>query len=200
MPSCARLARAHRTTSSHDRGLDMNSGETLAGLLVQVSTIIGVHAAIWWPRKLKPGTAAARAFRAARIAAACLTLGFLLIIASTGLPFEGTPLQRLLLIASLGTAPLMPLSSVALSLERGRRVRALYSTYFTMVLTSALTWVCIVRALLLFANPYGIPYQLWQIACTLGALVLCATAVVALLEIYAALHQPRVLDEGSSAE
>lgn len=169
----------------------MNSGETLVGLLVQISTIIGVHAAIWWPRKLKPGSAAARAFRAARIAAACITLGFVLIVASTGLPFEGTPLQRFLMIASLGTAPLMPLSSVALSLERGRRLRALYSTYITMLLTSALAWVCIVRALLLLAYPY----QPWQIACTLGALLLCAAAVVALLEIYATIRQPQALEK-----
>lgn len=166
----------------------MNTNETLAALLIQLSTIIGVQAAIWWPRQIKPGTATARAYRALRIAAVCLSASFLLIIATTGLPFEGSLPQRLILAASLGTLPLTPLSSIALSLEHGRRVRALYAAYAALLLAAALTWFCILRALYFLVVPIAAP---WQAGCILGALLLCAIAVVCILEVYTSIRRPK---------
>ena len=163
----------------------MNGGELWAALLVQASTIIGVQVAIWWPRAVKAGMAA-HALRALRVAAACLMAGFALALATTGLPFEGVPVQRVLLAAMLGTMPLLPLSSAAFALEHGRRLRALIGAYGALFFAAALTWFCIFRLLFLLV----FPAPRWQIACILGALVLCVGAVTAILEVYAAIRQP----------
>lgn len=168
----------------------MNRGELWAALLVQASTIIGVQIAIWWPRAVKAGTAAAHALRALRVAAACLVVAFTLALATTGLPFEGLPLQRVLLAAMLGTMPLLPLSSAAFALEHGRRLRALLGAYGAMIFAAALTWFCIFRLLYLLVSPA----PRWQIACIVGALALCAVAVTAILELYAAIRQPSPLE------
>ena len=168
----------------------MNSSEEIVALLIQISTVVGVQVAIWWPRKVKVGTATAHAFRALRIASGCLMLGFALLIATTGLPLlppETTLLQQIIFGATLGTVPLTPLSSVALSLERGRRFRALFSTYGALLFAAVLAWLCLIRGLV-FLN---MPGQPWQAVCIAIALLSCAIAMVFIMEVYTAIRQPK---------
>lgn len=167
--------------------MSMDNGEILATALIQVSTVIGVLATIWWPRKVKAGSAQARAFRALRIAAACLLAGYALIIAALGVPPVGdTPLQKALAAALLGTVPLTPLSSAALAIERGRRLRALLSCYGALLFAAALAWVGIIGMLLALLQHA----PLWRSALIVAGTLCCGAGVTFIMEIYATVRRP----------
>jgi hypothetical protein len=165
----------------------MDNGEFLATLLIQISTVVGVLVSIWWPRKVEAGSVRARAFRSLRLAATCLVASYLLLLAALGLPPVGdTALQRVLLAAMLGTVPLTPLSSAALAIERGRRVRALFSCYGALLFAAALAWICAISALTLL----GQEAPLWRLACLAAAAGSCGAGVVLIMELYALLRRP----------
>lgn len=163
----------------------MNTGETLVTILVQISTIIGVQVSIWWPRNVPAGSPQARAYRAIKSASACLAIGYVLFIVLIGLPRE---LFSFLLLASIGTVPQTPLSSIALSLDRGRRLRALYSSYCAVLFAATLTWACIYQALLILPPPGG---PRWQQSLVVAATLLCAAGTAFIMEAYATIRQPR---------
>ncbi|HWE62625.1 MAG TPA: hypothetical protein VHB98_13005 [Chloroflexota bacterium] len=165
----------------------MDTGEALARLLIQISTVVGVLVSIWWPRKLEAGSPRARAFRALRYAAICLSAGYILIVIDLDLPGETTLWQKILFIAMLGTLPLSPLSSAALALEHGRRLRALYSSYGALLFAAALTWTCIIRMLFMLLSHA----PLWQAARVVAAILGAGAGVVFIMELYAIVRRPR---------
>jgi hypothetical protein len=164
----------------------MDTGDVLATLLIQISTVVGILASIWWPRKVEADSPRARALRALRLAAASLLAAYILILAVFGPPSVGdTPLQRIMAVAMLGTLPLTPLSSAALSVERGRRVRALLSAYGALLFAAALAWTCII--VMIVAMQRGVP--LWRSACAAAATLCCAAGLTFIMELYAMVRQ-----------
>ncbi len=160
------------------------------GLIIWV---IGIPITIWRPRKTVPGSWQAHAYLALRYAAIWLLLGYLLLL----LPGLGRVRDEPMLIplfAGLGAFLLSPLSTCAIALDAQRRWFALFNSYLAILFACGVIWNCIIQLLvyLLIDPGSGSP---WRIALVSVAGLMCAAALVFMLELYTLIRQPRARTE-----
>lgn len=171
----------------------MDTGEMLGVVVTLIGWTAGVLASIWWPRHVEAGSMKARAHSMLRYTALSLLLGYGLFLVG-GSDLTDAPIGQVLLSFALtGTLLLTPLSSVALALDSGSRVRASISCVVSVLLATGLTWLCLLSALILLRTPDMPP---WRGVFIVVATVLAGGSAASALELYTAVRLPRTQWKG----
>lgn len=158
---------------------------------VLVGWMVGVPAAIWWPRGDSGDSARARAYRMFRGAASCLLPGYILWVLLLGLDPDDAYFRLLLLIlAFLGLLALTPLALGMLALDLRNRPLGLIGSILAVLFSAGLTCYGLIVVLGVLIRA-GIP--LWQGAVAVATILLCGAATAFILEAYALLRLSRTL-------